>query len=102
VCNPPYVSEPEYAKLAPNVKNFEPKSALTAGQDGLDIIRKIIADAGQHLKPTGTLMLEIGNEQGNAVRNLLETAGYFDTVKIEKDNSNLDRLAIAVTKQNER
>jgi methylase of polypeptide subunit release factors len=47
-------------------------------------------------------MLEIGNEQGNAVRNLLETAGYFDTVKIEKDNSNLDRLAIAVTKQNER
>jgi release factor glutamine methyltransferase len=96
VSNPPYVSEPEYDKLAPNVKNFEPKSALTAGQDGLDIIKRIIADANQHLKPAGTLMFEIGNEQGLAVRNLLETAGYFDSVKIEKDYANLDRLAIAV------
>jgi len=96
--NPPYVSEPEYEKLAPNVKDFEPKFALTAGHDGLDIIKKVIADANQHLKPTGTLMLEIGNEQGNTVRNLLETAGYFGTVKIEKDYSNLDRVAIAVTK----
>jgi release factor glutamine methyltransferase len=64
----------------------------------LDIIKKIIADANQHLKPTGTLMLEIGNEQGNAVHKLLETAGYFGTVKIEKDYSNLDRLAVTVTK----
>ena len=98
VCNPPYVSEPEYEKLAPNVKDFEPKSALAAGQDGLDIIKKIIAGANQHLKTTGTLMLEIGNEQGNAVRNLLETVGHFGDVKIDKDYSNLDRLAVAVTK----
>ena len=98
VCNPPYVSEPEYEKLAPNVKDFEPKSALAAGRDGLDIIKKIIADADRHLKPAGTLMLEIGNEQGNAVRNLLETAGHFGAVKIEKDYSNLDRLAVAATK----
>ena len=98
VSNPPYVSEPEYEKLALNVKDFEPKSALTAGHDGLDIIKRIIADASQHLKPTGTFMLEIGNEQGTTVRNLLETAGYFGDVKIEKDYSNLDRLAVAVTK----
>ncbi len=101
VSNPPYVSEPEYEKLAPNVKNFEPKSALTAGHDGLDIIKKIIADADQHLKPTGTLMLEIGNEQANAARNLLETAGYFGNVKIEKDYSNLDRLAVAAAKNDQ-
>jgi release factor glutamine methyltransferase len=88
--------------LAPNVKDFEPKSALTAGNDGLDIIKKIIADTGQHLKPTGTLMLEIGNEQGNAVRNLLETAGRFSDVNIERDYSDLDRLAIAVAQQSER
>jgi release factor glutamine methyltransferase len=98
VSNPPYVSEPEYEKLAANVKDFEPKSALTAGLDGLDIIKKIIADANQHLKPTGTLILEIGNEQGPALRDILETAGYFDNVKIEKDYANLDRLAIAATK----
>ncbi len=102
VCNPPYVSEPEYEKLAPNIKDFEPKSALAAGNDGLDIIKKIIADTGQHLKPTGTLMLEIGNEQGNTVRTLLETAGCFSDVNIERDYSNLDRLAIAVAQQSER
>jgi release factor glutamine methyltransferase len=101
VCNPPYVSEPDYEKLARNVKDFEPKSALTAGQDGLDIIKKIIADANRHLKPAGTLMFEIGNEQGNTVHKLLETAGYFGDVKIEKDYSNLDRVAIAVMKQDE-
>jgi len=98
VCNPPYVSEPDYEKLASNVKDFEPKSALAAGRDGLDIIKKIIADANQHLKPAGTLMLEIGNEQGPAVHDLLETTGYFGNVKIEKDYSNLDRLAVAITK----
>jgi release factor glutamine methyltransferase len=97
ISNPPYVSEHEYEKLAPNVKYFEPKSALAAGPDGLDIIRKIIKEAHQHLMPSGTLMLEIGNEQGPSVLTLLENAGYFDTVKIEKDYSNLDRLAIAVT-----
>jgi release factor glutamine methyltransferase len=98
VSNPPYVSEPEYEKLAPNVKDFEPRSALTAGKDGLDIIKKIIADANQHLKPAGTLMLEIGNEQANAVHKLLETAGCFNSIKIEKDYANLDRLAVAILK----
>ncbi len=98
VSNPPYVSEPEYEKLPPNVKNFEPKSALIAGKDGLDIINKIISDTNGYLKPSGTLMLEIGNEQGKAVHALLESSGYFDTVKIEKDYSNLDRLAVAITK----
>ena len=98
VCNPPYVSEPDYEKLAPNVKDFEPKSALTAGQDGLDIIKKIITDANQHLKPTGTLMLEIGNEQGAAVRKLLEDTHHFDTITIEKDYQKLDRLAASVIK----
>lgn len=98
VCNPPYVSEPEYEKLALNIKNFEPKSALAAGPDGLDIIKKIISNAKQHLKPTAALMLEIGNDQGDAVRKLLESAGAFGTIKIEKDYSNLDRLAVAVAK----
>jgi release factor glutamine methyltransferase len=99
VCNPPYVSEPEFEKLSKNVRDFEPKVALTAGSDGLDIIKRIIADATQFLKPAGALMLEIGNEQGAFVHNLLENTGRFATITIEKDYQNLDRLAIAVTKQ---
>jgi release factor glutamine methyltransferase len=98
VCNPPYVSQPQFEKLATNVRDFEPRVALTAGSDGLDIIKRIIADATQFLKPAAVLMLEIGNEQGVAVRNLLENAGRFATVNIEKDYQNLDRLAVAVAK----
>jgi release factor glutamine methyltransferase len=98
VCNPPYVSQAQFEKLAKNVKDFEPRVALAAGADGLDIIKRIIADATQFLKPASALMLEIGNEQGPAVRNLLENTGRFATIAIEKDYQNLDRLAIAVTK----
>jgi release factor glutamine methyltransferase len=98
VANSPYVSEPEYEKLAKNVKDFEPKQALIAGYDGLDVIKKIIVNAGQFLKPTGALMLEIGNEQGSAVEKLLKESGCFEAVTIEKDYNKLDRLATAAAK----
>ena len=98
VCNPPYVSDSEFSKLANNVKDFEPKLALAAGPDGLDIIKRIIAQAGPFLKPAAALMLEIGNNQGAAVRNLLENSGNFTAITIEKDYSNLDRLAVATAK----
>jgi len=98
VCNPPYVSEHEYEKLAKNVKDFEPKSALAAGTDGLDIIKKIITEAKTFLKPAAALMFEIGNEQGPAVRKLLDVTGFFDAITIEKDHQKLDRLAVAFTK----
>jgi release factor glutamine methyltransferase len=101
VCNPPYVSEPEFEKLARNVRDFEPKAALAAGADGLDIIKRVIAGTTQFLKPASALMLEIGNNQGPAVRKLLDATGHFDTITIEKDYNKLDRLAIAVMKQNE-
>jgi release factor glutamine methyltransferase len=93
--NPPYVSEPEYEKLAKNVKYFEPKRALIAGYDGLDVIKRIIANAGQYLKSEGTLMIEIGNEQGQAVKKLLDNIGNLGNTTIEKDNQKLDRIAIA-------
>jgi release factor glutamine methyltransferase len=97
VCNPPYVCETEFEKLAKNVRDFEPKLALAAGRDGLDIINKVIADAAKFLKPAAAMMLEIGNEQGPAVCKLLEDTGRFAAVNIEKDYNKLDRLAIAVT-----
>jgi len=101
VCNPPYVSEPEFKKLAKNVRDFEPALALAAGPDGLDIIKRIIAESPQFLKPAAALIMEIGNNQGPMVRKLLEDTGYFDTVTIEKDYNKLDRLAIGLTEQSE-
>jgi release factor glutamine methyltransferase len=95
VCNPPYVSDAEYEKLDRNVKDYEPKIALFAGVDGLDIYRRIIEKAEQFLKPGAALMLEIGYAQGRAVKELLEQTGVFAEIKIEKDFHNNDRIVSA-------
>jgi len=95
VCNPPYVSTAEYEKLDINVKDYEPKKALFAGIDGLDIYCRIIEKAEEFLKPNAALMLEIGYAQGPAVKELLEQTGAFAEIKIEKDPHNNDRIAIA-------
>jgi len=95
VCNPPYVSTADYEKLDKNVKDYEPKSALFAGVDGLDIYRRIIEKADRFLKPDAALMLEIGYAQGTAIKELLEESGAFAEIKIEKDLHDNDRIAIA-------
>ncbi|MHC4329959.1 MAG: peptide chain release factor N(5)-glutamine methyltransferase, partial [Planctomycetota bacterium] len=77
------------------VKDYEPKSALYAGTDGLDIYRRIIEKADQFLKPGAALMLEIGYAQGPAVRELLEQTGTFVKIKIEKDLHDNDRIVTA-------
>ncbi|MDD5064697.1 MAG: peptide chain release factor N(5)-glutamine methyltransferase [Phycisphaerae bacterium] len=95
VCNPPYVSAAEFEKLDKNVKDYEPKQALFAGDDGLDIYRRIIERVKHFLKPDAALMLEIGYEQGQAVRELLEQVRIFAEITIEKDFHDNDRIVIA-------
>ncbi len=95
VCNPPYVSTAEYRKLDKNVKDYEPVSALLAGEDGLDVYHRIINKVGEFLRPGAALMLEIGYAQGPAVRELLEQTGAFAKIKIEKDFHDNDRIVIA-------
>ena len=95
VCNPPYVSATEFEKLDKNVKDYEPKTALYAGADGLDIYRKIIRQVDDFLKPDGAIMLEIGYGQGQTVKELLEQTGAFSEIGIEKDFHNNDRIVIA-------
>jgi len=97
VCNPPYVSAAEFEKLDSNVKDYEPKLALFAGVDGLDIYRKIAEKVEQFLKPDAALMLEVGYNQGKAVRELLEQSGYFNQITVEKDFHNNDRIVTAKT-----
>jgi release factor glutamine methyltransferase len=95
VCNPPYVSAAEFEKLDKNVKDYEPKSALLAGSDGLDTYRQISRKVDQFLKPDAALMLEIGCSQGQAVRELLEQVGCFSEITIEKDFHDNDRIVTA-------
>ncbi len=93
---PPYVSSAEFEKLDKNVKDYEPKLALFAGDDGLDTYRRIVEKIDAFLKPNGALMLEIGYSQGQAVRELLEQAGCFSKITIEKDFHDNDRIVTAI------
>jgi release factor glutamine methyltransferase len=89
--NPPYI-EARDPHLGQGDLRFEPASALASGDDGLDDIRRIVADAGAHLKPNGWLLMEHGWNQGAAVRALLERAGYRE-VFTAQDLEQRDRVS---------
>jgi release factor glutamine methyltransferase len=98
VCNPPYVSAMEYEKLDKNVRDYEPRLALYAGEDGLDIYRRIVEKIDAFLKPGAVLMLEIGYAQGQVVRDMLDKIGIFNEIIIEKDFHDNDRIVTAEKK----
>tara|TARA_X000001036_G_scaffold276373_1_gene256663 strand:+ start:300 stop:1145 length:846 start_codon:yes stop_codon:yes gene_type:complete len=72
VSNPPYIERKELKNLKEDIKNFEPKLALDGGNDGLDVIRKVIYKSNEILKVKGMLALEIGNEQFKKVSIILK------------------------------
>jgi len=80
---------------AKNVENHEPRKALYAGADGLDVYMRLIEQVDNFLKPDGVLMLEIGYDQADPVGTLLEKTGSFAEIKIETDYADNDRIAIA-------
>ena len=92
VSNPPYVAEDELADLPRNVRDFEPWSALAAGRDGLDVIRRLIPQARCCLRPGGKLFMEIGETHSAAVAWLLHQSG-FRGVGIVHDLTGRDRIA---------
>ena len=63
VSNPPYINRKDMKNLSVDIKKYEPRTALDGGNDGLDLIKKIIYKSRKILKINGTLALEIGNEQ---------------------------------------
>jgi len=92
VSNPPYVQDDEWEGLAPDIRNYEDPRALLSGSDGLDCIRRIVAQAQDWLVPGGLLALEMGEAQGPALRTLLAGAGY-EEIKIAKDLAGHNRIA---------
>lgn len=78
VANLPYIPTAVIATLEKQIREHEPLTALDGGADGLDIIRDVARDAIMVLRPRGWLFLEIGDEQGPAVRELLESLGFVD------------------------
>lgn len=91
VSNPPYIPTKDISELMPEVRDFEPFDALDGHEDGLFFYRKIIAESEQYLNSEGSLYLEIGYDQGEAVSDLMKQAGYTE-VEIVKDLAHLDRV----------
>lgn len=89
--NPPYISKKEMAELSDTVKEFEPHTALYGGEDGLDFYMEIAKKAKTFLADDGTLIFEIGYDQGGEVMEIMKTNGYKN-VEILKDLAGLNRV----------
>ncbi len=94
VSNPPYILSRVVDGLARQIREHEPRMALDGGADGLAVYRTLLLDAVMVLKPGGGLFLEIGDEQGAALRGMLEDYGFTE-VAIIKDLAGKDRFAVA-------
>jgi release factor glutamine methyltransferase len=90
--NPPYIANGD-AHLAEGDLRFEPAAALSSGSDGLDDIREIISGAGGFLADRGWLLLEHGLDQGAAIRELFEVAGFVE-IATERDLESRDRVTL--------
>jgi len=93
--NPPYVGEMDEESLEPEVRDWEPRAALFAGADGLDVLRRIAVGACAHLRPGGLLALEVGAGQARIVADWLESDGGYDEVKVMRDYTGRERFVFA-------
>lgn len=93
--NLPYVTEAEYTTLDAEVKDFEPKLALTGGDDGLDLIRELIRQAPQHLAPHGGMILEMSPDQTTAAADLLANELCWCAIEIIRDYTHRARFVAA-------
>ena len=95
VSNPPYIPSDVIEELEPEVRDFEPRSALDGTADGLFFYEKLAEECGMYLKENGAVYFEIGHDQGEAVENLLKAQGYKDT-KVIKDLAGKDRVVCGI------
>lgn len=91
VSNPPYIPSAVIDTLMPEVREHEPRQALDGGDDGLLFYRRITEECKHYLAKGGMLFFEIGHDQGDAVRRLMEQAGFLE-VQVVKDYAGLDRV----------
>ena len=93
--NPPYISDTEWAEVAPNVRDYEPMTALRGGVDGLDVIGVLIAEAGPLIKPGGKLVVEIAHSQRDAVIEMIGAADLLTDPLVLKDHEDFWRVLVA-------
>jgi release factor glutamine methyltransferase len=94
ISNLPYIPSAEIATLQPEVRDFDPRAALDGGADGLDFYRKLAAESKPLLKPDGKIMLEFGDGQADAIRNIFETEKWI-VEAVKEDYSHRQRILVA-------
>lgn len=92
VSNPPYIPAQEVETLESQVKDFEPRTALDGGKDGMDFYRRITKDAGSFLKSDGLLAFEVGFNQSRQVAEIMRES--FKDIKIKKDLAGIERVVM--------
>ena len=99
VSNPPYVKTAEMESLAADVRKFEPHEALVAGPRGTEVIERLVAQAGERLRPGGHLLIEISPTIHDAVLALLKSDARFEPGPTIKDLARLPRVVQAKTER---
>ena len=97
ISNPPYIPSAEIATLQPEVRDFDPRTALDGGTDGLDFYRMFSVQAKPFLKAGGGLMLEFGDGQADAIRRMFEAEKWI-VEAVREDYSHRARILIATIK----
>lgn len=93
--NPPYIPDGDLDRLQPEVSRYEPRLALAAGSDGLAFQRRLLAEAPSLLKPGGSLLLELGCGQAEAVLGMARLGGSWASVACRTDGAGIERVLIA-------
>ncbi len=96
VSNPPYISDAEFAELAPNVAQWEPRTALHGGADGLDVVERIVQGAMARMRPGALLLVEIAASQERPAVELARSCGFREP-SVLRDSDDLPRVLRAVT-----
>ncbi len=91
ISNPPYIRTDDIKSLQPEVKDWEPVTAIDGGADGLDFYRELIPSARRYLKYDGLLMLELGTGQASSVADIIESSGYTQ-IQIIRDYAGIERI----------
>jgi release factor glutamine methyltransferase len=97
VSNPPYVPTESWNDLPPDVRDYEPRIALDGGHRGTEILHRILSHAARHLLPDGALVLEIGEDQAEALTSAADETGHYRRSRVLKDYAGKPRVFVAVT-----
>jgi release factor glutamine methyltransferase len=95
VSNPPYIPDDEWADVAPNVKDYEPHTALRASPDGLTFVRRLIAEAPPLLKPTGLMLIEVAESRAAQALALCKDHPQLTDARTLKDFLGKPRVIVA-------